>query len=171
MIGSRRAEASENKLVASDFDEEGMAPFGGRRFGNRGVANDTSRTAVRSGNRADSPGRGGERIANMNRAGTTKVVKEFHNRHFILRVNESAKTIAEWSNKLQAFCENEPLGIPAIVGTSNAVEVLGDGEEVTVSCAEGERGFVYEGLLDFDVEEIALEHVAKTKTTHKNNKN
>ena len=56
------------------------------------------------------------------------------------------------------------LGIPAIVGTSNAVEVLKDGEEVTVSCAEGERGFVYEGLLDFNVEEIVLEHVAKTKT-------
>jgi len=56
------------------------------------------------------------------------------------------------------------LGIPAIVGASNVVEVLKDGEEVTVSCAEGERGFVYEGLLDFDVEEIALEHVAKTKT-------
>lgn len=56
------------------------------------------------------------------------------------------------------------LGIPAIVGASNAVEVLKDGEEVTISCAEGERGFVYEGLLDYDVKEIALEHVAKTKT-------
>jgi len=56
------------------------------------------------------------------------------------------------------------LGIPAIVGASNAVEILRDGEEVTVSCAEGERGFVYDGLLDFDVEEIVLEHVVKTKT-------
>ena len=118
MIGSRRAEASENKLAASDFDEEGMASFGGRRFGNRRGTNDTSRVATPSGNRADAPGRGGERIANMNRAGTTKVVKEFHNRHFILRVNESARTIAEWSNKLQAFCESEPLGIPAIVASN-----------------------------------------------------
>jgi len=56
------------------------------------------------------------------------------------------------------------LGIPAIVGASNAVEVLKDGESVTISCAEGERGFVYEGLLDFKVEEIVLEKLAKTKT-------
>ncbi|WP_309496279.1 phosphoenolpyruvate synthase [Sulfurovum sp.] len=56
------------------------------------------------------------------------------------------------------------LGIPAIVGASNAVEVLKDGDEVTVSCAEGERGFVYEGVLDFNVKEIVLEKLAKTKT-------
>jgi len=56
------------------------------------------------------------------------------------------------------------LGIPAIVGASNAVEVLEDGQEVTVSCAEGERGFVYDCLLDFDVKETELEDVAKTKT-------
>jgi pyruvate,water dikinase len=56
------------------------------------------------------------------------------------------------------------LGIPAIVGASNAVEILNDGDEVTVSCAEGEKGFVYEGLLDFSSKEIILEHIDNTDT-------
>nr|WP_275299064.1 phosphoenolpyruvate synthase [Halomonas kenyensis] len=42
------------------------------------------------------------------------------------------------------------LGIPAVVGCGDATEVLEDGRDVTVSCAEGDTGHVYEGLLDFD---------------------
>ncbi len=56
------------------------------------------------------------------------------------------------------------LGIAAIVGAENATELLRDGDEVTVSCAEGENGYVYEGLLDFEVEKIDLGHLQKTKT-------
>ena len=44
------------------------------------------------------------------------------------------------------------LGIPAIVGSVNATELLKDGDLVTVSCAEGETGIVYQGKLDYDVE-------------------
>lgn len=51
-------------------------------------------------------------------SGTTKGVKERHLRHFILRANTSAKTIAEWANRLQALCEESPLGIPAIVASN-----------------------------------------------------
>jgi pyruvate,water dikinase len=43
------------------------------------------------------------------------------------------------------------LGIPAIVGCGNATEVLEEGEEVTVSCAEGDTGYVYRGKLDFEI--------------------
>ncbi|MFW5431245.1 MAG: phosphoenolpyruvate synthase [Methylophilaceae bacterium] len=43
------------------------------------------------------------------------------------------------------------LGIPAIVGSVNATELLREGEVVTVSCAEGESGFVYHGAMQFDV--------------------
>ena len=57
------------------------------------------------------------------------------------------------------------LGIPAVVGTGNATEVLKDGEEVTVSCAEGEVGYVYAGALDFEVEEVDLTKVEKPKRT------
>ncbi|WP_029149023.1 phosphoenolpyruvate synthase [Methylophilus sp. 5] len=43
------------------------------------------------------------------------------------------------------------LGIPAIVGSVNATDLLRDGEMVTVSCAEGETGFVYHGALDYEI--------------------
>ncbi|WP_028270234.1 phosphoenolpyruvate synthase [Arthrobacter sp. UNC362MFTsu5.1] len=48
------------------------------------------------------------------------------------------------------------LGIPAVVGTGGATDVLSDGLEVTVSCADGETGVIYEGLLDFSVEETEI---------------
>ena len=54
----------------------------------------------------------------MNAAGTTKAVTEFHLRHFILRANVSARITAEWANKLQALCEKQRLGIPAIVASN-----------------------------------------------------
>ena len=46
------------------------------------------------------------------------------------------------------------LGVPAIVGTERGTEVLSDGQDVTVSCAEGETGFVYEGALPFEVQRV-----------------
>lgn len=46
------------------------------------------------------------------------------------------------------------MGIPAIVGTNNATKVMADGTKVTASCAEGDTGFVYEGLQEFDLREI-----------------
>ena len=51
-------------------------------------------------------------------SGTTKGVKERHLRHFILRANTPAKIMAEWSNNLQALCEDTRLGIPAIVASN-----------------------------------------------------
>jgi pyruvate,water dikinase len=45
------------------------------------------------------------------------------------------------------------LGIPAVVGTGTATSELQDGQSVTVSCAEGDTGYVYAGLLDFAIEE------------------
>jgi pyruvate,water dikinase len=48
------------------------------------------------------------------------------------------------------------LGIPAVVGTGDATTTLSVGDPVTVSCAEGEAGLVYQGLLDYTVEETAL---------------
>jgi pyruvate,water dikinase len=56
------------------------------------------------------------------------------------------------------------LGLPAIVGCGDATEVLHDEQEVTVSCAEGEEGQVYEGLLPFEVEELALDNLPRTRT-------
>ncbi len=49
------------------------------------------------------------------------------------------------------------LGIPAVVGCTDATARIGEGTEVTVSCAEGDTGYVYGGLLDFEVRTINLE--------------
>jgi pyruvate,water dikinase len=56
------------------------------------------------------------------------------------------------------------LGVTAVVGTDQATEVLRDGQEATVSCAEGDRGYVYEGILDFEEKEMDLSRVPETRT-------
>jgi beta-glucosidase len=132
MIGTSRAEGSGNKLAASDLDDGAgrSQGAGGGGFGlnrARQGAPGRARQGTPGGARQDTPGAirqvapggNGEQIANMNSsAGTVKVIKEFHNRHFILRSNESARVTAEWANKLQELCESEPLGIPAIISSN-----------------------------------------------------
>lgn len=49
------------------------------------------------------------------------------------------------------------LGVPAIVGCGNATELLTDGQAVTVSCAEGDTGHIYEGQLDFEIQNNSIE--------------
>jgi pyruvate, water dikinase len=56
------------------------------------------------------------------------------------------------------------LGLPAIVGTERATDVLKTGQQVTVSCAEGDTGFVYEGQLKFRQERTELSTFARPKT-------
>jgi len=56
------------------------------------------------------------------------------------------------------------LGIPCVVGAGNATHVIKDRQNVTVSCAEGEEGKVYEGLMNFEIKKTNLEHIRKTKT-------
>ncbi len=56
------------------------------------------------------------------------------------------------------------LGIPCIVGTNDATKRLKAGNKVTVSCAEGENGYVYEGILKYIIESHDLKSIPKTKT-------
>ena len=49
------------------------------------------------------------------------------------------------------------MGIPAVVGTGDATRTVGEGTEVTVSCAEGDTGFVYAGRLDFELRRLDVE--------------
>ncbi|GAA4885566.1 phosphoenolpyruvate synthase [Actinomycetospora straminea] len=56
------------------------------------------------------------------------------------------------------------LGVPAIVGSGNATELLADGREVTISCVEGDEGHVYEGLLAYEERELDLESVPQPTT-------
>ncbi|MEQ6885193.1 phosphoenolpyruvate synthase [Salicola sp. Rm-C-2C1-2] len=53
------------------------------------------------------------------------------------------------------------LGIPAVVGCGNASELIQEGQELTVSCAEGDTGLVYDGRLDFELRENSVESMPK----------
>jgi beta-glucosidase len=82
----------------------------------------------------------------MSAAGTTKAVTQYHLRHFILRANTSTQIIAEWSNKLQALCESDGLGIPAIVASNPRNHITKDASiglsvgKTTFSTWPGELG-------------------------------
>jgi pyruvate,water dikinase len=56
------------------------------------------------------------------------------------------------------------LGVPAIVGTEHGTDVLQTGQPVTVCCAEGDTGFVYEGVRRFDVERIDVSAIGRPST-------
>jgi pyruvate,water dikinase len=56
------------------------------------------------------------------------------------------------------------LGVPAVVGTGRGTATLREGDAVTLSCAEGEQGFVYEGKLPFASEEVDLSTIPATRT-------
>ncbi|NYD25187.1 pyruvate,water dikinase [Kineococcus aurantiacus] len=53
------------------------------------------------------------------------------------------------------------LGIPAVVGTGDATTTLAEGQPVTVSCAEGDTGLVYDGVLDFHIEQTRLDDMPR----------
>ncbi|KAL6860581.1 hypothetical protein ACO1O0_004609 [Amphichorda felina] len=56
------------------------------------------------------------------------------------------------------------LGLPAVVGTGNATYILHSGQDVTVSCAEGDNGFVYDGISDIKTSTVDLSNLPDTKT-------
>ena len=56
------------------------------------------------------------------------------------------------------------LGIPCVVGTNDGTDKISQGQKVTVSCAEGDTGFVYEGLLPFDIINTDLKRLPRLKT-------
>ena len=56
------------------------------------------------------------------------------------------------------------MGVPAVVGCGNATEKLKQNQKVTVSCAEGEKGYVYEGFLKYKISEASIKNIPETKT-------
>ena len=57
------------------------------------------------------------------------------------------------------------LGVAAIVGTGEATDHLHDDQEITLSCAEGDTGYVYEGILDYEESEINFKEIPETRTS------
>lgn len=56
------------------------------------------------------------------------------------------------------------LGVPAIVGTGEATEVLNDKQAITLSCAEGDQGHVYDGILKYETVEMNMDAIPETQT-------
>jgi pyruvate,water dikinase len=56
------------------------------------------------------------------------------------------------------------LGIPCVVGTNNGSKKIKTGQKITVSCAEGEDGFVYEGLIPFKIDKTDIKNIRRPKT-------
>ncbi len=56
------------------------------------------------------------------------------------------------------------IGVPAVVGCGNVTETLKDAQDVTVSCSQGDEGYIYEGIVDYDIDTITLEKLKPTKT-------
>jgi len=56
------------------------------------------------------------------------------------------------------------LGIPCVVGTGNATQKIHQGQKITVSCSEGEQGFVYNGLLPFKIKKTVIKGLKRPKT-------
>jgi len=119
----------------------------------------------------------GEKIAQ----GPVRVIKTVEQiQHFQAgEVLVTDKTDPDWEpimKKAQAIVTNRggrtchaaivsrELGLPAIVGTEHATDLLHDGQPVTVSCAEGERGVVYEGRIPFHVEKVDVKDLRRPKT-------
>lgn len=57
------------------------------------------------------------------------------------------------------------LGVPCVIGTGNADEMIKTFQEITVSCCEGETGYVYEGLLKVEVDRVDVKDIPKTRTS------
>lgn len=74
----------------------------------------------------------------MSSVGSTKGVTQFHLRHFIFRANESVRITAEWANKLQALCESDGLGIPAIIASNPRNHITKD---VAIGASVGRTAF------------------------------
>ncbi|HEY7491143.1 MAG TPA: phosphoenolpyruvate synthase, partial [Candidatus Tectomicrobia bacterium] len=119
----------------------------------------------------------GEKIGH----GPVRVIKDVHHLQTFQKgeVLVTEKTDPDWEPIMQkaagivtnrggrtchAAIVSRELGLPAVVGTEHGTDVLRNGQAVTVSCAEGETGLVYEGALPFEVEHVLLKDLARPAT-------
>ncbi|PZV12970.1 MAG: phosphoenolpyruvate synthase [Pseudanabaena sp.] len=123
----------------------------------------------------------GRAVGEMIGQGKANVILEVHNIEDFQagQVLVTNKTDPDWEpimKKASAIVTNQggrtchaaiiarEMGIPAIVGCGNATGVIKTGQEVTISCAEGEEGKVYEGLVPFEIVETSLDNLPKLST-------
>jgi len=123
----------------------------------------------------------GEAVGDKIGSGKVRVIEEVHNIHQFREgeVLVTDMTDPDWepimkiasaiiTNRGGRTCHaaivSRELGIPCIVGTEHATEILNDAQEVTVDCSQGAQGIVYQGLLKYEKAEHDLGLIPKTKT-------
>ncbi len=93
------------------------------------------------------------------------LVTEMTNPDWVPIMRRAAAIVTDQGGRTaHAAIVSRELGIPAVVGTGKATEVLAQPREVTVSCAEGDEGKVYEGRLEFEERAVDLENLPEPKT-------
>jgi len=92
------------------------------------------------------------------------LVTEMTDPDWVPIMKQSAGIITDHGGRTcHAAIVSRELGIPAVVGTGQATKILKDKQKVTLSCAEGDKGFIYDGILKYEEEMVSLD-VPKTKT-------
>ena len=80
-------------------------------------------------------------------------------------MKKAAAIVTDYGGRTcHAAIVSRELGIPAVIGTGKATDAIEEGREITVSCAEGDTGYVYDGLLEYDEREIDVEDIPGTET-------
>ncbi|MBN1175105.1 phosphoenolpyruvate synthase [Candidatus Woesearchaeota archaeon] len=114
-------------------------------------------------------------------AGPVRVIRDVHNIHEFQKgdILVTEMTDPDWepimkiasaivTNRGGRTCHaaiiSRELGIPCVVGTENGTEKLQNGQRVTVDCSSGDVGYVFEGHLTYNIEEVKLDNLPKTKT-------
>ncbi|MCS6813896.1 MAG: phosphoenolpyruvate synthase [Cyanobacteria bacterium] len=123
----------------------------------------------------------GRAVGEMIGQGNARVILDVHRIDEFMAVDVlvTNKTDPDWEpimKKASAIVTNQggrtchaaiiarEMGIPAIVGCGNATTAITTGQSITVSCAEGEAGKVYDGLVPFEIEETPLDSLPRTRT-------
>lgn len=93
------------------------------------------------------------------------LVTEMTDPDWVPIMKQAAGIVTDYGGRTShAAIVSRELGVPAIVGTGNGTETLKAGQEITISCVEGDEGYVYEGILEFDQQEVNLEKIPETDT-------
>jgi pyruvate,water dikinase len=96
----------------------------------------------------------------------TILVTEMTDPDWVPIMKKAAGIVTDYGGRTcHAAIVSRELGIPAIVGTREATRILNDDQEITISCAEGETGYVYGGILEFEESKVSLDGIPVTRTS------
>jgi pyruvate,water dikinase len=93
------------------------------------------------------------------------LVTEMTDPDWVPIMKKAAGIVTDYGGRTShAAIVSRELGIAALVGAADATETLKTDQEITLSCAEGDRGYVYDGILEFEETEISLKDIPDTRT-------